>query len=178
MQKKNNLKPFEGSTASLVSDTQEMIIMVGMPASGKSSFVKKYLVPKGYTRINRDTLKTQAKCMAVAQESLSSGKSVVIDNTNPNPESRAQYVDIARKFKIPCRCFLMTSPRKLADHLNIFRENLTEGATPRIPDIAFNVYKKKYKEPTKTEGFTEIKKINFVPEFSSEQEKEVFLKWV
>ena len=47
------------------ASSQEMIIMVGTPASGKSTFVKKYLLPHGYAHVNRDTLKTPEKCYKV-----------------------------------------------------------------------------------------------------------------
>lgn len=43
-----------------------MVIMVGAPGSGKSTFWQSYL-PK-YSRVNRDTLKTKEKCYKVAEE--------------------------------------------------------------------------------------------------------------
>jgi hypothetical protein len=42
-----------------------MILMIGPPASGKSTFTKKYLVPHNYVHINRDALQTQEKCLKV-----------------------------------------------------------------------------------------------------------------
>jgi bifunctional polynucleotide phosphatase/kinase len=69
-------KPF--TAPMITSSSQEIIVMVGFPASGKSSFVKKYLAPKGYERVNRDTLGTQEKCVSVAASALASGKSVVV----------------------------------------------------------------------------------------------------
>lgn len=45
---------------------KEMIIFVGSPASGKSTFWKNYL--EKYARVNRDTLKTKEKCYKVAEE--------------------------------------------------------------------------------------------------------------
>ena len=46
---------------------QEIVIMVGTPASGKSTFVTKYLLPHGYSHVNRDTLNTPAKCVKVGE---------------------------------------------------------------------------------------------------------------
>ena len=43
-----------------------MVIMVAPPASGKSTFCRRYLVPHGYVWINRDTLSTAAKCLKVS----------------------------------------------------------------------------------------------------------------
>lgn len=39
--------------------------MVGCPASGKSTFRKKYFEPHGYIAVNRDTLGTAEKCLKV-----------------------------------------------------------------------------------------------------------------
>jgi len=50
----------------LTLQNQEFVIMVGMPASGKSTFRKKYLEPQGYVAVNRDTLGTMAKCVKVS----------------------------------------------------------------------------------------------------------------
>ena len=60
---------------------KEMVIFVGSPGAGKSTFWQNYM-PK-YHRVNRDTLKTKEKCYKVADEQLTKGNSVVIDNTNP-----------------------------------------------------------------------------------------------
>lgn len=62
-----------------LSDKQEMIVLVGPPASGKSTIVNVF---KDYERINQDTLKTKSKCINACKSALSSGKSVIIDNTN------------------------------------------------------------------------------------------------
>jgi bifunctional polynucleotide phosphatase/kinase len=56
-----------------------MIVMVGCPASGKSSYVKNVIVPKGYAYVNRDTLKTPAKCLSAAENALQNKQSVRFD---------------------------------------------------------------------------------------------------
>jgi len=65
---------------------QEMILMVGCPGSGKSTFTKNHL--KNYNRINRDTLKTMNKCLDAAERYMKNGKNVVIDNQNHTIEHR------------------------------------------------------------------------------------------
>ena len=88
---------FDDGSDNITSEKQEMIIMVGFPGSGKTTFCKEHLIPHGYVHINRDTLKTPVKCLKVCTESLIAGKSVVIDNTNPQKEIRKKYIDIAKK---------------------------------------------------------------------------------
>jgi len=169
-----DVKRFEGS--SIHKDHQELLIFVGQPASGKSSFAKKHLEPKGYVWVNRDTLKTPEKCLKACGQALESGKSVVIDNTSPEPAARASYINLAKKKGIPVRCFRFDLTRELANHLNFYREKVTNGDRRRVPDVGFNMYKSKYKEPTASEGFSEICVVRFVPEFKNDTEKALFLE--
>jgi len=161
----------------LASEKQEIILLVGFPGSGKSTFAKTHLLPKGYAHINRDTLKTAGACMNAAKSSLKDGKSVVVDNTNPSREARADYVNIAKDFGIPIRCYHMETSIELAKHLNMVRELLTDGDSKHVPKIGYNMFKKNFKEPSLDEGFSEIKKINFVPSFKNEAHERFFKLW-
>lgn len=84
-------KPFK--EIEIISAKQELVIFVGSPGCGKSTFWQNYL--SSYVRVNNDTLKTPEKCMKVCKESLVAGKSVVIDNTNPTQDVRKRYIAIA-----------------------------------------------------------------------------------
>ncbi|XP_045160646.2 bifunctional polynucleotide phosphatase/kinase-like [Mercenaria mercenaria] len=159
------------------SKSPEMVIMVGAPATGKSTFRKRYFEPHGYIAVNRDTMGTMQKCVKAATEALKAGKSVVADNTNPTPAARKEFIDCAKKCGVPCRCFVMDTPIELAHHLNYFRQNQTNGGVRRIPDVGYNVYKKNFGAPTKAEGFTEIIQIPFVPKFDSKKDEELFKQW-
>lgn len=74
----------------------QVIIFVGSPASGKSTFWKTHL--SDYTRVNRDTLKTREKCLKVAEEALKKNENVVIDNTNPTAQDRKSFIDLAKQY--------------------------------------------------------------------------------
>jgi bifunctional polynucleotide phosphatase/kinase len=67
---------------------------MGSPASGKSTFWQTHL--SSYARINRDTLKTREKCLKVAEETMSKGQNLVIDNTNPSARDRKDFIDLAK----------------------------------------------------------------------------------
>ncbi|XP_046824557.1 uncharacterized protein F21D5.5 isoform X2 [Vespa crabro] len=157
--------------AKITSKQQEIILMVGSPGSGKSHFTKLYL--SEYDYINRDTLGSWQKCISAMEQSLIQGKRVVIDNTNPDPASRERYIVVAKKYSIPVRCFLMTTSTEHAKHNNRFRE-LTDSNHVKISDIIINSYMKNYVPPTLEEGFTELVKINFIPRFFSERDKELY----
>lgn len=89
---------------------------MGAPGSGKSTFWQTYL--SDYVRVNNDTLKTPEKCMKVCREALASGKSAVIDNTNPTANVRTRYTKIAKELGIPMRCFYFEATKDLCFHNN------------------------------------------------------------
>ena len=62
------------------SGKQEVIVLVGPPAAGKTTFAHTYFVSKGYVYVNQDTLKTRPACLKLAEASLKEGKSVIIGN--------------------------------------------------------------------------------------------------
>ncbi|ELR24286.1 DNA 3'phosphatase [Acanthamoeba castellanii str. Neff] len=166
-------KAYEGN---LTASSQEMVICVGTaPAqeqSGKSTFTKRNLVPQGYVHINQDTLHTKSACLQATEKALAQGKSVVIDNTNPSDSARALYINIAKERGVPVRCFTFKTPIELAQHLNVYRENMS--GVKRVPGIAYNMFKKQYVEPRLAEGFTEIKPITFVPQFDNPDQEKLF----
>lgn len=163
--------------ASFAGKKQEIVLMVGPPASGKSTFRQRYLEPFGYVAVNRDTLGTVEKCLKVAGEALKTGKSVVVDNTNPAKSARAPFVALAKKMSLPCRCIWMQTPLELAHHLNLYRQSQTLGKIRRVPDVGYNVYKKNFEAPSISEGFTEVKKVDFKPRFDTGTDEELFKKW-
>lgn len=48
---------------------KDVILFVGSPGAGKSTFYQKYLKPLGYERVNQDTLKTYGCASHSAQQS-------------------------------------------------------------------------------------------------------------
>lgn len=163
--------------AQIVSDKQEVVLFAGYPASGKSFFGQTYLEPKGYVHINRDTLGTWQKCVSLTTKALKEGNSVMIDNTNPDIESRARYIDVAKKAGVPCRCFVFTATHQQALHNERFRE-MTDKTHKPINVIVMNGFKSKFKEPTLKEGFKEIVKINFVPKFDSKKHELLYKQYL
>lgn len=129
-------------------------------------------------QVNRDTLSTQEKCLKVAQASLSEGKSVVVDNTNPSRKVRAEYISLAKKHGVKkIRCFRMCTPIDLCHHLNYVRQNQTSGQVRRVPDVGYNMFKNQLEEPELSEGFDEIVNVDFSPRFETERDEVIFKQW-
>jgi bifunctional polynucleotide phosphatase/kinase len=94
----------------------EVLICVGSPGSGKSTFVLNYLGK--YTRINNDDYKTKANCMKKCKEELEAGRSCVIDNTNKGVDERAGYIKIAQSFNAKVRCLHFATDKETSIHNN------------------------------------------------------------
>lgn len=60
----------------------DVILFVGSPASGKSTFFRGHLLPMGYSRINQDTLKTRNRCVTEATTLLTQNIPIVIGLSN------------------------------------------------------------------------------------------------
>ncbi|KAF7156868.1 hypothetical protein CNMCM5623_000713 [Aspergillus felis] len=143
---------------------RELVIFCGSPGAGKSTFYWNHLEPLGYERVNQDNLKTRQKCIKVAKEFLAAGSSVVVDNTNADPNTRAEWVRVAKEFNVPIRCVHFTSPPELCKHNNAVRSanrSLNPESRAPLPGIAFGDFLKRFKEPTMEEGFSDIVRVDF-----------------
>jgi len=165
-----NSKEEKPDVNDVISTTQEIVINVGMPGSGKSTFSKRYFGKNGYTIINKDTLKTQKKCESEAHLALGNGKSIVVDNTNPDTAARSVYVKMAKKYNVPIRCFYYKTPQPLSEHLNILRSHMSGGSIKKIGIIVYRTFNKKFEKPKKSEGFEEVREIDFIPDFEEDED--------
>jgi len=182
---KTNKELFKGVSISdqnlkLKSSKTEMIIFSGSPGSGKSTFFRSYLEGNGYIHVNQDTLRTAQKCYKVAEENLKQGKSVVIDNTNPKADTRQFYSKLAKELGVGCRSFIFNFPKDLVFHLNEMRSinrHRTHNSK-NVADVIVHTWYKNFSQPTKSEGFSEILEVNFVPgPFKNNDDENTFFQY-
>uniref|UniRef100_A0A7N6AH04 PNK FHA domain-containing protein n=1 Tax=Anabas testudineus TaxID=64144 RepID=A0A7N6AH04_ANATE len=171
----SNARLYDPPSASLTSIKTEVIVAVGFPASGKSTFFHTHIIPKGYVYVNRDTLGSWQNCVSACERALKEGRSVAVDNTNPDPESRKRYVDVAKAAGVPCRCFQFSATLEQAKHNNRFREMApSDTKHAKVNDMVFHSYKKHFVAPALSEGFSEILQIHFVPNFKDSQSETLY----
>ena len=157
---------------------KEVIICIGAPGSGKSTFCENVLVPKNYIRINQDDLKSKNNVMKKLEESLKNNKKIVIDSTNPTKKNREDLINVIKKYNdYEIRVFNFDVSKELAMHLNNLRRinKYRKHFSEAVNVIPIHTFFKYYEEPNKNEGFNEIVKVNFVPgPFDSENDEKLF----
>ena len=161
--------------------SKEMVVMVGLPGSGKTEFVKKYILPHGYVHISLDICKSKPQCLSQTKKALEKKKSVVIDNTNPDVLSRMTYTSLAQECGYKhIRCIIMNTDIEIAKHLNNVRHVYSNGMIPKISNIVYNIFKKNYVKPQKSEHFDKIETVDFMFDKENLNDpvwKKIFMRW-
>lgn len=129
---------------------KKAIIMMGIQASGKSSFCKNQL-SEGYVRINLDELNTRNKEKLQFDECIGNGESIVIDNTNPTKADRQRYIPALKEAGYVIAGYFMQS--RVADCIE--RNEMREGKE-KVPSTAIAATSNKLELPDYSEGFDEL----------------------
>lgn len=165
--KRSPKEPTEAAPAIPMADTPELVLVVGSPASGKTALVLQTLEAHPQAvRVNQDALKTLARCLRAVESALGGGQSAIVDNTNRSRATRARYLKLAARRKIPCRCVWLQTTKEESFHLNAFRGSYGaagEAGRRRAPDVALHTYFKRLEPPEESEGFAAIATMRFAP---------------
>jgi len=168
---------------------QEVVMLVGYPASGKST-VAKSLIDKGYFHVNRDTTGGRTKNGVPHMiAAISQGKSIVLDNTFRNKESRQPFIEAAKIRKVPVRCMVMKTSieqaqfnaarRMMQTYGKILSPDEIKKASKKNPNCfpasVLFAYRKAYEKPTIAEGLDSIEQIPFNLELGSEYKNGAYI---
>jgi predicted kinase len=132
----------------------ECVILIGLPAAGKSSFYRERFagthdhVSKDLLRHTRQPQRRQEQLVA---ESLAAGRSVVIDNTNPKASDRAPLIRLARAHGANVTGYYF--PTEASDAL---RRNRAREGRERVPAVAIFTVRKRLEPPALEEGFDRL----------------------
>ncbi len=125
----------------------DAVLLIGVQASGKSSFAKDTLFDS-HVRINRDMLRTKHRESLILNACLEAVQSFVIDNTNPSKEERAGYIDVAQ-----ARGFRVVGYYFRSEIETALRRNAERLGSARIPDAGVRGTHARLEIPNQSEGF-------------------------
>jgi predicted kinase len=128
----------------------DLVILIGIPASGKSSFYKE-LFYKTHIRVNLDMLKTRNREDKLLDFCFSTSMPLVIDNTNVSEADRKKYIDLGKAHKYKIRGYYFKSDIKKC----IERNNLREGRE-KLEERGMLAKYNQMELPKYTEGFDEL----------------------
>jgi predicted kinase len=143
--------------------TLEVVIAIGLQASGKSTYCRAQF-SQTHVYLSRDLFpksvkNPRARQSFLLEEALSQQKSVVIDNTSPSREVRAELLALAKQYQARCVGYYFAS--KVQDCIE--RNRLRSGIA-RVPDVAIFTTAKKLERPSLDEGFDALYYAQMLPE--------------
>ncbi|MGB1040605.1 MAG: ATP-binding protein [Flavobacteriales bacterium] len=128
----------------------ESIIFIGIQASGKTTFYKKYFFDT-HIRISLDQLNTRNKQNKFLQTCFETQSKFVVDNTNPDKNIRSDFIEQSKNNNYKIIGYYFSSKV----HQSIERNNNREGKN-RIPEIGIKGTFNKLELPSFDEGFDNL----------------------
>ncbi len=141
-------------TNQLLALTMELVIFIGLQASGKTTFFHKHFaathehVSKDLMRNNKNRARRQVQLI---ESALQAGHSVVVDNTNPTVEERSPLIELGCSYGTQIIGYYFKSQ---VSHCR--SRNQQRSGKARVPDVAIYATIKKLVRPTYEEGFHQL----------------------
>lgn len=134
--------------------TVELLVFVGLQASGKSTFFRERFaathehVSKDCFPNNKNRSRRQKQLIEAA---LSAGSPVVVDNTNPTLEDRRSLIELGREHGARIAGYYFESGARLC-----VERNRRRAGRARVPDVAIYATAKRLEPPSYKEDFDEL----------------------
>ena len=144
------------SSVPLLKDqiSEDVVIMIGIPGSGKSTVVQRDLNPNGYFVLSGDEVGTSnpKKLIKMATDQWGQGqRKFVFDLTNLTEEHRANYRDWSHALGMTCRLVYVDSDLKSAQERN--KQRMIDR---KVPSFVIKMMNDKLQKPTNGEGCEEL----------------------
>ncbi|MFA5518531.1 MAG: AAA family ATPase [Spirochaetota bacterium] len=152
----------------------DVVLVCGLPSSGKSHFARKFFIDSGRKRVNRKEIRRLLYEMTsfgnkwsesmfshvdenlvkhterkVIEQLMVNNEKVLIDNTSVTVDSRKRYVATARRFNKSIGVIFLNTPVLLCLERN-------QGKEDSVPGTVISNLSAALAFPTKDEGFAEI----------------------
>ncbi len=136
----------------------ELVVFVGLQGSGKSGyFASRYAGT--HVHVSKDLFPRHARRKSERQlrqigQALATGRSAVVDNTNPRRADRAALIEAGKR----------AGARVIAVHFvasvgEALRRNASREGPARVPDVAIYTAARRLEPPRAEEGFDEIVRV-------------------
>jgi predicted kinase len=140
----------------------ELVVLVGLQGAGKSTFYRQRFAGT-HVHVSMDlwphARDKRARQLRALHEALSSGRPVVVDNTNASPDERQPLVAAARDHGARAEAYFFDVP--VADCL---RRNAARTGRARVPPVALFATSKRLRPPTLEEGFDAVHRVHLAGE--------------
>ena len=142
----------------------ECIILIGLPGAGKTTFyrekfaathqhISKDLWPNASGRVERQ--------QKLIEETLASGKPVVVDNTNPTVAERDAIIRTARERRARVIGYFFDITTRAA-----VARNANRTGKGKVPNVAIFTTAKRLQPPAVSHGYDELYRIEIKPDRS------------
>lgn len=135
-----NQVPFE------LKSLKQAVILIGIQASGKSTFCQRYLSDSFHIYISLDDVGTRNRELELLMRCIDSNRSFVIDNTNPEVSDRQRYISLAKQHGYETVGIFFQSKVRECIERNELREM-------KVPAKAIAATSNKLQLPSYEEGF-------------------------
>ena len=151
---------FTPSFACLDGASQLILVLVGRPGSGKSLFANAFQnLPRKWTVVNQDILKTRGKCEKLTRAALKTNQSVVVDRTNIDQTQRLHWITIANE-RSHCKVVVLDFGQDMSKEQLLQNIQTREGHETlqggRQAKMIVTMMTNKYRRPSYQEGIDMI----------------------
>ncbi|ONL96967.1 Transcription factor bHLH140 [Zea mays] len=144
---------------------QVMVVLVGPPGSGKSTFADAVVggstAGRHWVRVCQDTIGngkagTKIQCLKAASDALKEGKSVLVDRCNLEREQRADFVKLGGTLRADVHAVSLDLPAKVCISRAVSRKGHEGNLQGGKAALVVNRMLQKKETPLLTEGFSRI----------------------